>query len=297
MPSRTDRNTKTGNIKSDDMTMREFKKKFRHLHPHKKIRLRTLAALAVVVMISAMCLIPQVGTQLAIRVSGGVDNWGLSFPEPGKTPVGNVDQQTLSEFDAYYVGDTTKPVIYLTFDAGYENGCTEQILDVLKKQEVPAAFFLVGSYIRDHGDLVRRMVDEGHIVGNHTNTHPDMSAISDMMDFEAELQAVEDYYQKATGADMPKFYRPPQGKYSENNLHQAQELGYKTIFWSLAYVDWYEDKQPTREEAFSKLLPRIHNGAIVLLHSTSKTNAAILDELLTKWKEAGYSFASLNELN
>lgn len=262
----------------------------------KKRREITLAGLAAVFLLGVLCVLPQVGADMAVRVSGGIDNWGLSFPEPGQTPIGNVDQKTLAEFDAYYVGDTAKPVIYLTFDAGFENGCTGQILDVLKKQEVPAAFFLVGSYIRDHSDLVKRMVDEGHIVGNHTNTHPDMSAIDNMADFEAELQAVEDYYRQTVGSDMPKFYRPPQGKYSESNLHQAKELGYKTVFWSLAYVDWYEDDQPTREEAFAKLLPRIHNGAIVLLHSTSQTNAAILDELLTKWKEQGFSFASLHDL-
>ncbi len=262
----------------------------------RKKREIAVSALLMVVLLGAVCVLPQFGGDLSIRVSGSIDNWGLSFPEPGQTPIGNVDQTKLAEYDAYYVGDTQKPVIYLTFDAGFENGCTEQILDALKKHNAPAAFFLVGSYIRDHGDLVKRMVDEGHIVGNHTNTHPDMSAIDDMADFEAELQAVEDYYRQTVGSDMPKFYRPPQGKYSESNLHQAKELGYKTVFWSLAYVDWYEDNQPTKDEAFAKLLPRIHNGAIVLLHSTSQTNAAILDELLTEWEKQGFSFASLNDL-
>jgi peptidoglycan-N-acetylmuramic acid deacetylase len=123
-----------------------------------------------------------------------------------------------------------------------------------------------------------------------------MSAISDLESFKAELTAVEDSYKELIGSEMPKFYRPPQGKYSENNLSQAKELGYKTVFWSLAYVDWYEDDQPTKEEAFAKLLPRIHNGAIVLLHSTSKTNAAILDELLTEWEGMGYTFKSLADL-
>jgi peptidoglycan-N-acetylmuramic acid deacetylase len=249
--------------------------------------------LALLGMINAL---PSLGDGLVMQTSGGVDNWGLSFPEPGKTPVGNAEQSFLSQYNAYYVGNTGEQVIYLTFDAGFENGCTEQILDVLKQHHVPAAFFLVGSYIRDHGDLVKRMVEDGHIVGNHTNTHPDMSAISDLESFKAELTAVEDAYREVIGSEMPKFYRPPQGKYSENNLSQAQELGYKTVFWSLAYVDWYEDDQPTKEEAFAKLLPRIHNGAIVLLHSTSKTNAAILDELLTEWEGMGYTFKSLADL-
>ena len=140
------------------------------------------------------------------------------------------------------------------------------------------------------------MVNEGHIVGNHTYHHPDMSKISDKASFEKELKDLETLYTQVTGQTMKKYYRPPQGKYSENNLKMAQEMGYKTFFWSLAYVDWYQDKQPSKEEAFQKLLGRIHPGAIVLLHSTSSTNAEILDELLTKWKEMGYTFGTLEEL-
>ena len=140
------------------------------------------------------------------------------------------------------------------------------------------------------------MAAEGHIVGNHTFHHPDMSKLASKEAFEKELTDLEDLYQQVTGQPMKKYYRPPQGKYSEENLKMASELGYKTFFWSLAYVDWYEDKQPTKEEAFQKLLGRIHPGAIVLLHSTSKTNGQILDELLTKWEEMGYRFGSLDEL-
>jgi peptidoglycan-N-acetylmuramic acid deacetylase len=167
---------------------------------------------------------------------------------------------------------------------------------VLKKHEVPAAFFLVGHYIEKNADLVRRMVSEGHTVGNHTLHHPDMSKIADPAAFEAELKGLEDLYRETTGAELPKFYRPPQGTYSEENLKMAQKLGYKTVFWSLAYVDWLGDAQPTKEEAFSKLIPRIHNGAVVLLHSTSQTNAEILDELLTKWKDMGYRFGKIEGL-
>lgn len=232
----------------------------------------------------------------ALPTAGGADNWGLSFPEPGKTPQGNATADFLADYNAYYVGNTDEKVIYLTFDAGFENGNTEPILNSLKKHNAPATFFLVGSYIRDHGDLVQRMVAEGHTVGNHTNTHPDMSAISDMESFQNELLAVQKSYTELTGCDMPKFYRPPQGKYSEANLAQAKELGYTTVFWSLAYVDWYENDQPTHEEAFEKLLGRIHPGAIVLLHSTSKTNAEILDELLTRWEDMGYTFKPITEL-
>ena len=140
------------------------------------------------------------------------------------------------------------------------------------------------------------MADEGHIVGNHTYHHPDMSRISTQETFSKELGDVESLYKEITGKDMVKYYRPPQGKYSKDNLQMAKDLGYHTFFWSLAYVDWYQDQQPSHEEAFGKLLGRIHPGAVVLLHNTSSTNAQILDELLTKWEEMGYSFKSLDEL-
>ena len=140
------------------------------------------------------------------------------------------------------------------------------------------------------------MTEEGHTVGNHTFHHPDMSKISSIDAFSKELKDLEDLYKETTGKEMVKYYRPPQGKYSESNLKMAQDLGYQTFFWSLAYVDWYQDKQPSSEEAFQKLLGRIHPGAIVLLHSTSSTNAAILDELLSKWEEMGYQFQSLEYL-
>ena len=144
-------------------------------------------------------------------------------------------------------------------------------------------------------DLVRRMVEEGHIVGNHTMHHPDMQK-KDAEAFARELRDLEDLFREITGKEMPKYYRPPQGLYSQKNLEMARSLGYKTVFWSLAYADWDNNKQPTKEYAFSKLLPRIHNGAVLLLHSTSKTNAEILDELLTRYKEMGYTFASLDTL-
>ena len=223
-------------------------------------------------------------------------SWGLSFRQEGAAPIGNADATQLKQFDAAYIGDTTQKVLYLTFDAGYENGCTEKILDILKKQEVPAAFFLVGNYIQQNADLVRRMVEEGHIVANHTMHHYDMSKISDKAAFTKELQDLEALYKETTGQEMPKYYRPPQGIYSEENLKMAKELGYKTVFWSLAYVDWNNDSQPTREQAMSKLMPRIHNGAVVLLHSTSQTNAQILDEVLTEWKKMGYTFGKISEL-
>lgn len=223
-------------------------------------------------------------------------NWGLSFPAEGQTPIGNATADYLNGFHAHYVGDTHDKIIYLTFDAGFENGNTPAILDALKKHQVPAAFFLVGNYLKTSPELVKRMVEEGHIVANHTYHHPDMSKISTPEAFQKELNSLEDLYQQVTGQTMKHYYRPPQGKYSEANLKMAKDLGYDTFFWSLAYVDWYEDKQPTHKEAMKKLLGRIHPGAIVLLHSTSRTNAEILDELLTKWEEMGYHFGKLDDI-
>ena len=223
-------------------------------------------------------------------------SWGLSFREEGAPPIGNAGKDQLKTYDAAYMGDPGEKKLYLTFDAGYENGCTEKILDILKQQQVPAAFFLVGNYLEKNADLVRRMVEEGHIVGNHTMHHYDMSKLTTQEAFSKELQDLEDLYRKTTGQEMRKFYRPPQGIYSEENLKMAKELGYQTVFWSLAYVDWNKDAQPTREEAFRKLLPRTHPGAVVLLHSTSSTNAEILEELIGKWKEEGYSFGTVEEL-
>ena len=223
-------------------------------------------------------------------------SWGLSFRQEGAPPIGNAGSDQLGRYDAVYLGNTQEKVLYLTFDAGYENGSTEKILDVLKKHDVKAAFFLVGNYIQRNADLVRRMADEGHIVGNHTMHHYDMSKLGEKEAFSKELTDLEDLYKETTGRELPKYYRPPQGIYSQENLAMAKELGYKTVFWSLAYVDWNNDAQPTREQAFAKLLPRTHNGAVILLHSTSRTNAEILDELLSQWEAQGYRFAPITEL-
>lgn len=229
-------------------------------------------------------------------VPASASNWGLSFQEEGASPVGNASVEELAKYNAYYLGDTSQKVIYLTFDCGYENGCTEQILDALKKHHAPAAFFVVGHMIESAPEIVKRMAAEGHIVGNHTFHHPDMSSISEQAAFQKELDSLAELYQQTVGKPLSHYYRPPQGKYSVENLKQAQAMGYKTVFWSLAYVDWNTDDQPTAEQAYAKLLPRIHDGAIVLLHSTSRTNAEILDELLSKWEAMGYSFRSLDEL-
>ncbi len=247
----------------------------------------------------ALVLCGGIGLALADKATSAAaaaGNWGLSFQQEGQPPVGNATVAELATYDAYYVGDTTQKRLYLTFDAGYENGHTAAILDALKKHNAPATFFVVGHYLETAPELVRRMVAEGHTVGNHTYHHPDMSAIADAAAFREELALVETKYREVTGQELPRLYRPPQGKYSQQNLVMAKAAGYRTYFWSLAYVDWYVDKQPTPQQAYDKLLGRAHNGAVVLLHSTSSTNADILDDLLSKWEKQGYTFGSLTEL-
>ena len=248
---------------------------------------------AVLVLLCIGMLIP--GNEENVSAAA-VTNWGLSFRSEGETPVGNESSDYLAKFNSYFVGDSSEKKIYLTFDAGYENGYTEKILDILKEKKVPATFFLVGNYIEENPELVKRMEAEGHIVGNHTMHHPDMSAIADEEAFKSEISELEETYRNAVCKEIPKFYRPPQGKYSEANLQQASRLGYTTLFWSLAYVDWLENDQPDETESINLLNKRIHPGAIVLLHSTSKTNSRILGELIDGWKSKGYEFRSVSEL-
>ena len=222
-------------------------------------------------------------------------SWGLSFPTEGQPPAAPMSPERLRELEGAYWDSDGGKVLYLTFDAGYENGYTGEILDILQKHRVPAAFFVTGDYLNRAADLVRRMTREGHIVGNHTLHHPDMTALSPE-EFRAELEGAEKLYFDITGQTMPKFYRPPQGVYDERSLELAREMGYRTVFWSLAYADWDNEHQPDPDAAVEKLNGRIHDGAVILLHATSKTNAEILDRLLTGWEEMGYRFAPLTEL-
>lgn len=264
------------------------------LHPRAVLKLTLLFAAAF--LTGHLLARGAAALETAASLEASSENWGLSFPEEGKCPTGNATIEELKEYNAYFAQDTGEKILYLTFDCGYENGNTPAILEALEKHHAPAAFFVVGTYIRDNPDLVKQMAAQGHIVGNHTYSHPDMSQISSLEGFQKELTQVEDLYKEVTGEEMPRCYRPPRGVYSTENLQMAKELGYDTFFWSLAYVDWLQDQQPTHEEAFEKLLGRIHPGAIVLLHNTSRTNGEIIDELLTRWEEMGYTFKSLSEL-
>ena len=230
----------------------------------------------------------------AAPAAGG--SWGLSFRKANAPPVADESAETLLAYDARYIGDTAGNTVYLTFDCGYENGNTAAILDVLRDHGAPAAFFVVGHYLETEPELVKRMAAEGHTVGNHTWSHPDMSKITDPAEFSRQLSQVVDKYQEITGEKMSPYYRPPQGLYSPESLKTAQSLGFRTVFWSLAYVDWKGDAQPEEQEAIDTLCRRIHGGAVVLLHNTSATNAKILDRVLTRWEEMGYTFGTLDQL-
>ncbi len=233
----------------------------------------------------------DIGIEKAVAAA----SWGISFQTAGIAPVPNLSAEELLQYNAYFHDTDSTKKIYLTFDCGYENGNTSLILDTLKKHSAPATFFVVGPYIEENPELLMRMVNEGHNVGNHTFNHPDVTQIS-FEELSEEITSLETLFFETTGFQMSKFFRPPEGKFSSDSLKSTNELGYKTIFWSLAYRDWNPNDQPSKEYAFEKLLPRIHGGAIVLLHVTSSTNAEILDELLTEWKAQGYTFSSLDEL-
>ncbi len=268
--------------------LHRFTDRFRH-KPFDRFA-AVCALLAALILLQGMA----IGKNVYKAASGTID-WGLSFPENGKTPVGNSSSEFLKKYDGYFVDEGKEKVIYLTFDSGYENGYTERILDTLMEKNVKAAFFLVGHYMDTAPELVRRMNEEGHLVCNHSFSHPDMTALS-KQDFILQLTDLEKLYSEVTGEKINKFYRPPSGKYNEETLSWAKEAGYKTVLWSLAYADWDNEKQPTKQTAFEKILPRIHDGCILLLHSTSKTNSEILGELIDEILRKGYTFRTLDEL-
>ena len=226
----------------------------------------------------------------------GSCSWYCMRRKNHERPQAEANMKFIEKYEAAFIGkDPEEKVIYLTFDAGYENGNVERVLDTLKKHNAPGAFFVLDNLIRRNTELVKRMATEGHLICNHTVRHRDMSGFS-REEFEKELHALEDVLREYTGLEMSKYYRPPEGRFSEENLKFAQDMGYKTVFWSLAYADWDNEKQPSPEKAMALLDANIHNGAVVLLHPTSKTNADILDTLMTKWENDGYRFASLDEL-
>lgn len=225
-----------------------------------------------------------------------VYDWYTMPRTDGLQPEPQPEFEFISAFDGYWIGPADEKVIYITFDAGYENGYMPQILDALKKHGAHAAFFLVDHYVKTNPELVKRMMDEGHLVCSHSTNHKNMASMTDFETFQKEMTGVEESCLAATGHEMAKYFRPPEGRFSELCLKYAQRLGYKTIFWSFAYKDWYVDNQPSAESAMKTILSRTHPGMVALLHATSKTNAAVLDDVLTEWENMGYRFESLDHL-
>ena len=202
----------------------------------------------------------------------------------------------LADSDALYIGPEDEKVVYLTFDAGYSNENVEKTLDVLKTHNITAAFFILPGIIKNSEATVKRMADEGHTVCNHTTTHGDMAKITDITDFKNELDGVANLYREKTGYEMASYFRPPEGSFSKKTLEFCSKLNVTPVFWSFAYADWDNSRQPSPEKAREKILSSVHNGAVILLHPTSKTNADILDEVICELKSRGYSFGTLDEL-
>lgn len=228
-------------------------------------------------------------------------NWYCTHTTGGRQPSLPADFPYLEKHGGYFIDHTHKTmddekVIYLTFDAGYENGNIEKILDVLKEEDVKGAFFILVNLAKQNPDLIKRMAGEGHLVCNHTASHKDMTRLTDISEFRTELEKMERICYQETGVKMAKYYRPPEGKVTEQNLVFAEELGYKTILWSFAYADWDNKHQMSEEAAIKKLTDGLHNGEVLLLHPTSETNAAILGRLIRTWKEQGFRFGTLDEL-
>ena len=226
-------------------------------------------------------------------------NWFVQNNDNHTPPLLHESFAFTKGYDFYYLDKDAKEsdkVIYLTFDAGYENGNVEKVLDALDKHGVKGSFFILENLICRAPALVKRMVDSGHAVCNHTATHPDMSKITDPGLFEKQLMRLEKAFTELTGQSMMKVYRPPQGRFSEENLAFADRLGYKTLLWSFAYADWDNLKQPNPNEALEKILAHLHNGEVMLLHPTSATNAAIMDRLLCEIEARGYRIGTIEEL-
>ena len=227
------------------------------------------------------------------------ENWYLKRGKEGEAPQFPPSAEYIVEQNGFYMDNGAyangEKVIYLTFDAGYENGNIAKILDILKEKRVTGAFFILSNLIKKNPDIVRRMADEGHLVCNHTKNHKDMTTLTNA-EILANLERLETKYKDATGYTMERIFRFPEGRYNERVLRLLNENGYKTVFWSMAYDDWDNARQMNPELAKSKLLATTHEGAILLLHPTSTTNAAILGDLICEWKAQGYTFGSLKDL-
>lgn len=245
--------------------------------------------------ILSACILAIMFLTLALKVNAqGELNWYIK--RKGRViPIFPKEAVEAESYDAYYIDKSGEKKIYLTFDAGYENGNVEKILDVLKEKSVPAAFFLLDNIILKNSDLVLRMEDEGHLVCNHTKNHKNLSFASEE-EITRNLKALEMIYEERCGRKMSKYFRFPEGRYTLQALKTVQSLGYKTIFWSFAYDDWDNGRQPDCDKAIKKVLDNTHDGAVMLFHPTSSTNAEIFPILIDSWRDMGYTFGTLDEL-
>jgi len=243
-------------------------------------------------------------TVLSLTISASASdrtpyNWYCQHVKNEQTPDIDPSMKFIENYSAVYIdkcADQNNKTIYLTFDAGYENGNVEKILDVLKEKDVKGAFFILRNLAEREPDLVRRMADEGHLVCNHTAKHYDMTTFSSCDDFICELEKLNNCVLERCGVETAKFYRPPEGRFNEQNLIWAKEAGYTTVFWSFAYADWDNDNQPDPKCSLDKIIQGVHPGEILLLHPTSATNAAILGDVIDALREKGYTFKTLDEL-
>ncbi len=228
-----------------------------------------------------------------------VTSWYFHHSKDGRQPPMPTEFGYIEEYDGYFLDKTVTDgdkVLYLTFDAGYDNGNVAKILDVLKAEQVPGAFFILEGLVTHEPDVVKRMAAEGHLVCNHTASHRDMTKCHSLREFQAEMNRMEQIYTDLTGEKLAPYYRPPEGKLSRESIGYAKECGYCTILWSFAYGDWDNGRQMEPEKARAKILSETHNGEVVLLHPTSATNAAILADLIHSWRDMGYRFGTLDQL-
>ena len=234
----------------------------------------------------------QVSTTTAL--SNEKIEWDEKREKDHKQPeLGSKNINLMKKYDGVAMGNSEKNIVYLTFDNGYEAGYTASILDTLKANDVKAAFFITAHYLNSQPDLVKRMVEEGHIVGNHTVNHHSMPSLTDE-EIKKEIMDLHHSVLELTGYEM-KYMRPPKGEYSERTLSLSNSLGYTTVMWSLAYDDWDENKQGREEYGKTKILENIHPGAVILLHGTSKDNMNILDTCIKEIKNMGYEIKSIDE--
>lgn len=223
-------------------------------------------------------------------------NWYFRSSHDGSQPQLISDSELLTKYPLLAMGPEGDKTVYLTFDAGYSNKNLEKTLDVLKSHNVKGAFFILPGIVNNSPEVVKRMYDEGHLICNHSYSHCDMSQITDRSKFEKELADCESHLQKTLGIPMSRFFRPPEGAFSEQMLIFCAETGYIPVFWSFAHADWDNSKQPTAQETRDRILTSLHDGMVLLLHPTSSANAAALDGVLTELKRRGYSFGTLPEL-